>query len=284
MTYKQALAFGQKLLSPISNEALLEAELLLAHTLQISKGTVLKDITRQLSDLDQAAYQTLLNTRFARKPLAQIIGKQEFYKRNFFINDHVLIPRPETEYIVDYVKAYIAENSQAKSSWHVVDIGTGCGNIAVSLACEIPDSHITATEVSEKALQVAQKNASLNHVQNKIEFRLGSLLTPIANEEFDIIVANLPYILSDRIPHLDAEVKDYEPLVSLDGGEDGFKLYRQLFDQLSKSNVPKFFMGEIDYTHQDIAINEALKHFPKSSADVIRDPQGLNRFLLIKFT
>ncbi len=209
------------------------------------------------------------------KPQQYIKGYSEFFKLRFKVTEDVLIPRPETELLVEHViKA---------SPKTVLDIGTGSGNIAISIAKNLEDVHITATEVSKKALKVARQNAKLHQVEDKITFIESNLLEKV-NQTADIFVSNLPYIPTERIDYLDSSVKDFEPRVALDGGEDGFELYRKLFVQMIQKNLyPKYFIAEIDYTHADIALIEALKYFPKASVDIKKDLTHMQRFLVITF-
>mgnify|MGYP001571964789 CR=1 FL=1 len=208
------------------------------------------------------------------RPYQYIKGWVEFYKLKFKVTKDVLIPRPESELLVDEVIRF------AKHHDIVVDIGTGSGNIAISLACNLRGCNvkIIATDISEKALQVARQNAKFHGV--KIKFIKSDLLKNI-KEKIDIIVANLPYIPSERIPYLDSSVKDFEPHVALDGGPDGFNLYRKLFKQMQKRKF-KVFIGEIDYSHGELALHEAQKYFPEAQIEVKKDLTHKQRILVIR--
>jgi release factor glutamine methyltransferase len=202
-------------------------------------------------------------------------GWVEFYKLKFKVTPDVLIPRPETELLVD---AVIKINPKT-----VLDVGTGAGNIAISIAKNLPEVQITATDVSEKALKIAQQNARFHGVEDRITFIHSDLLEKIT-EKSEVIVTNLPYIPHDRIAYLDSSVKDYEPHVALDGGDDGFELYRKLFVQIIQKNLyPRFLIGEIDYTHGEIAQTDALKYFPSAKVEVHTDLAHKQRILLITF-
>ncbi len=234
------------------------------------------------------------------QPIQYQKGYVEFYKLRFKVTPDVLIPRPETELLVDEVLDFIRNytlhpkplgNEVAASSAYtltIIDLGTGAGNIAISLAKNL--SHlqgitIIATDISPKALKVAKQNAKLNGVLNKIKFIKSDLLSnlPYLKPFTPIIVTNLPYIPSARIPYLDPSVKDFEPHVALDGGEDGFGLYRKLFQQIKdKDWKPKLVIGEIDYTHGELAAYEAQKDFPEMEVEVKKDLTHLQRILLIR--
>ena len=210
------------------------------------------------------------------KPYQYTKGWVEFYKLKFKVTPDVLIPRPETELLVDAVLSYKPQT--------VLDLGTGSGCIAISLAKNLPKSKIFASEISKKALKIAKQNAKFHQVN--IKFIVSNLLEKIT-EPVDVIVTNLPYIPSARIPYLDSSVKDFEPLLALDGGADGFALYRKLFRQLQKLSHRRrplswLLIGEIDYTHGELAVNEALKYFPDAQVEVKTDLAHKQRILTIK--
>jgi|SRR3989344_423934 len=219
----------------------------------------------------------MTSSRLSNKPEQYIQGWVEFYKLKFKVTEDVLIPRPETELLVDAVLDFIKNNSSAT----ILDIGTGAGNISISVAKNAPNVKIIATDISQKALEVAKQNARLHGVEDKIEFVVSDLLNaPLKNP--DVIVTNLPYIPSARIPYLDSSVKDFEPKVALDGGFDGFELYRKLFEQINQKNLkPKLIIGEIDYTHGQLAVDESSKFFPEARMEVKTDLTHKQRILII---
>lgn len=225
------------------------------------------------------------------KPQQYVIGWTEFYKLKFKVTPDVLIPRPETELLVDEVlnsiKYYVS--SIKGKDITVLDIGTGTGNIAISIAKNSEDIKILATDISAAALHIAVKNAKLHGVSNRIKFFQGNLLeNPLilnSNPSSLIIVTNLPYIPTERIPYLDPSVKDFEPTIALDGGKDGFELYRKLFKQILRTPLRcylKLLIAEIDYTHGELAVNEALKYFPNTQAEVKTDLAHKQRILLLR--
>lgn len=211
------------------------------------------------------------------KPSQYIKGWVEFYKLKFRVTPDVLIPRPETELLVDEVLKFAKDKTLT-----VLDLGTGSGNIAVSLAVNNKNLIIIASEVSKKALKIAGQNAKLHGVLDRIEFIESNLLASITLQP-DIIVTNLPYIPSERISYLDSSVKDFEPHIALDGGEDGFDLYRKLFARIKKLNwKPKLIIGEIDYIHGELAVLEAQKYFPDYQVEVRLDLAHKQRILIIQ--
>lgn len=242
--------------------------------------------------------------KHSNNPEQYSLGWEEFYKLRFKVTPDVLIPRPETELLVDEVLNFV----KTLHPITILDIGTGCGNIAISIAKNLSlhlrggNVKIIATDISQKALKVARQNARLHGVSDRITFLKGNLLSNFSQlnrsaslSKVDVIVTNLPYIPTQRIPYLDSSVKDYEPLIALDGGKDGFKLYRKLFKQISKLHTgfvasipnrvckPKLIVCEIDYTHGELAVNEAQKYFPKAEIRVKLDLTHKQRILIINF-
>lgn len=250
-------------------------------------------------------------TAIKDQPDAYQKGWIEFYKLRFRVTPDVLIPRPETELLVDEVlnrikgdelKVKNEKSNSALKTLHsalVIDLGTGAGNIAISIAKNLASHlrcgnvNIIATDISSKALKVAKQNAKLHGVENKITFIQSNLLSAFDNSELLtlnsklIIVTNLPYIPSSRIPYLDSSVKDFEPCIALDGGKDGFELYRKLFEQISKFEPAplgrklKLIIGEIDYTQGELAVVEAKKYFPNAQVEIKTDLTHKQRILKI---
>lgn len=208
-------------------------------------------------------------------PKQYLQGWVEFYKLKFKVTPDVLIPRPETELLVDEV---LKNNPQT-----VLDLGTGSGNIAISIAKNNKKVKIFATDVSRAALKIAQENAKKNKVEKRIFFLESDLLENIKTAP-DIIVTNLPYIPTLRIDYLDVSVRDFEPHIALDGGKDGFELYRKVFAQMIEKNlIPKIFIGEIDETHGELAKKEAQIYFPKAKIEIKKDLAKKDRILVIRF-
>lgn len=221
------------------------------------------------------------------KPSQYKKGWAEFYKLKFKVTPDVLIPRPETELLVDEILHFC--NLKPDHCKLILDVGTGSGCIAISIAknlsFHLEGVRLIATDISPKALRIARQNAKLNGVSDKIEFIQSDLLSafnlPAGRQACNlIIVANLPYIPTSRIPQLDSSVKDFEPHLALDGGADGFDLYRKLFNQIIKMQ-PKLIICEIDDTHGDIALQEAKKYFPNANIEIKKDLAGKMRILLI---
>jgi release factor glutamine methyltransferase len=222
--------------------------------------------------------ESMVVRRESREPLQYITGKAEFYRRNFTVNESVLIPRPETEQLVDQVQAFVEERGIENP--RIADICTGSGAIAVSLAMELPDAEVYATDISSEALTVAQKNADDMNVE--LDMYEGDLLEPLSGQ-FDVIVSNPPYILTSAIPTLQPEVTR-EPSLALDGGNDGLDVIRPLFEgifaRLKPTNSAAYI--EIDPPIEDTALALALEIFPHAVISLITDLAGLNRFVSIE--
>lgn len=201
-----------------------------------------------------------------------------FYGMTFIVTPSVLIPRPETEMLVNEVKDFLSRSSILYPA--IVDVGTGSGCLAISIGKLFPGAEITAIDLSQNALGVAKKNAKQHKVTN-IAFRVNDLLVKI-DKNFDIVVANLPYIPHSRLKELDSSVIDFEPVLALDGGSDGFDLYRKLFSQIKTlTHLPQLIACEIDDTHGELALKEAQDYFPNAEIFIKKDFANLDRVLVV---
>lgn len=210
------------LLKGIAN-ARLEAEWLLCAATGLDRVGLYLNYDKPLDEHELAAYRTMTARRAKREPLQHILGTQEFFGLEFEVSHDVLVPRHDTEILVSEALLRISETSAA------LDIGTGSGCIAIAIKAHAPESSVWATDLSEAALAVAQRNAVRNQVS--IEFRHGDLFAPLAGQQFDLIVSNPPYIPSADIATLEPEVREFDPLSALDGGADGLKLYRKIIPE-----------------------------------------------------
>ena len=180
-----------------------------------------------------APFSALITRRAAREPIAYLIGQREFYGRTFRVNRHVLVPRPETELVIDEALKFLA----ARRDPRVADVGTGSGCLAVTIALECPGARVLATDSSEAALAIARENASLHGVAERLEWRHTDLLTDVT-DSFDLIVANLPYVPDDDRASLSPEVSRYEPAAALFGGADGLDVIRPLLPAAAARLLP----------------------------------------------
>ncbi len=200
----------------------LDAELLVAEALGIDRVGLYLDLHRPLVDRERSSIRPLVARRREREPVAYILGHRDFYGRRFSVTPDVLVPRPDTETLVDHALDCIP----ADQPFRVLDIGTGSGAIAVTLAAERPLALVTATDISEAALGVAAKNAEGLGVADRIRFEQADLLS--GAEQYDLVVSNPPYIARSEMESLQAEVREHEPIGALAAGEDGLEIVRAL--------------------------------------------------------
>lgn len=227
MTIRETLRRGMiELKSNNIDEPKLKARLIMQYTLNKPRQYLLVNDDITLTLRQEVNYFKLIRKLIKGIPLQHITHQQEFMKMNFYVNEDVLIPRPDTEVLVEEV-IELAKKINAKK---ILDLCTGSGAIAISLAKYIKDSQITAVDISHKALRVAKKNAKDNEVENQITFIQSDLFKNIKKEKFDIIVSNPPYIKKEIISTLDKEVQK-EPIIALDGGWDGLDFYRKIIGQ-----------------------------------------------------
>jgi release factor glutamine methyltransferase len=200
----------------------LDAELLLADLLAVERSRLYVDLDRALDDAERAGFDERIRRRGGREPLQRILGTQEFFSREFEVDASVLIPRPETEALVEAALA----RARGIDAPKILDVGTGSGAIAITLALELPKARVSATDVSPGAIEAARANA--RRLAATVEFRRGDIVAPFTGERFDLIVSNPPYVPSGELAGLAPEVRDHEPRVALDGGVDGLEAYRVL--------------------------------------------------------
>ncbi len=228
----------------------LDAELLLAHVLAVTRGWLWAHPETAVSPPVAAHLDTLLARRLRREPLPYLLGTWEFYGREFVVSPAVLVPRPETELLVEAVLAW----ARTHDARRLADIGTGSGAIAVTLAAELPAAQVLAVDLSADALAVARENATRQGVGERITFRQGDLLTPVSAPQ-DAIVANLPYISDEELPTLMPEVRDHEPRLALAGGPDGLDLLRRLITAAPHTLRPHGLLAlEIGHTQADAVV------------------------------
>jgi release factor glutamine methyltransferase len=212
----------------------LNAELLLACSLNVSREGLYVHLQDQLKEKEQGGLEGLIQRRIAGEPLQYILGHQEFWSIDLKVNPRVLIPRPETELLVEQALLILSDKPSGRTP-SVLEIGTGSGAMAISLAKEVRNIFLVATDISRDALMVAKENAKTAGVIGTIEFVNGSLFAPFylfrEEERFDLILSNPPYVDHSEIQRLPREVKDYEPIIALDGGKDGLEIYQSLTTQ-----------------------------------------------------
>lgn len=225
-TLRNHLEFAERALQegPHPDKAYFDAELLLRHLLGKDRAWLIAHPRKELSEEKQEHYETLVRRRLSGEPIQYITGVTEFYGLPFRVTPDVLIPRPETEHLVEQAITIAREFAEPR----IVEVGTGSGAIAVALAVHLPQAHITTIDVSEKALGVARENAAWNAGRERIRFLHGNLLEPVSADQFDLVVSNPPYVPERDRGSLSVEVREYEPALALFAGEDGLDVYRRL--------------------------------------------------------
>ncbi len=252
-----------------------KARMLLQATLKKSREYLMIYDNKEVENIDRDRYIKNVKRLILGEPLQYITGIQEFMKLNFLVTKDVLIPRPDTEILVEEVIRK-AENIPNPV---ILDLCTGSGAIAVSLAKYIKNVHICAIDISSKALEIAKKNAELNGVKNNIEFIESNLFDKIKERKFDIIVSNPPYIETETIKTLSKDVQS-EPKIALDGGKDGLDFYRKIADSGSKYlNRQGYICLEIGY-NQRIAVRQILENKKRYvNINCIKDLCGNDRVI-----
>ena len=249
MTIKQAITKGMIMLKSNNVESpKLKARLLLQYVLDKPRQYIIVYDNKEIDKQQQWQYFVNIEKLTKGIPLQHITHTQEFMKMDFFVDENVLIPRPDTEILVEEV----IKIAQKYNSPRILDLCTGSGAIAISLKKFVPNADITAVDISEKALEIAQKNAK--KLETKINFLKSDLFDKLDNKKFDIIVSNPPYIRKDEIKKLSEEVQK-EPKIALDGGEDGLDFYRIIAEQaINYLKTGSFLCFEIGYNQKNDVI------------------------------
>ncbi len=264
------------------DSAHLEAELLLAYVLNLER-VGLHINSRQIMSPEQiVAYSGLIKRRINHEPTAYITGHKEFFGIDFIITPNTIIPRPDTELLVE--KAIELARTKLPESCLIADIGTGCGAIAIALAKHLTKARIYATDISAPALEVAGSNCQRHGVSERVILLRGDVLEPLP-EPVHLIVSNLPYIRESELPAMPPEIAMYEPRIAFAGGRDGLRLVEKLLSQVNGKLLNNgTVLIEIGYD-QGLAVSElAIKYFPKAKVSVTTDLSALDRLVYISST
>ena len=257
----------------------LEAEVMVMTVMRMTRQNIFAEQESEVPPNVAQDLSDIVAQRLERIPLAYILGYREFYGINVVVTPDVLIPRPETEGIVEHT-LFMALMGMETRELTIADVGTGSGAIAVSLAIHLPAARIYAVDISEPALDVAAWNIRAHSVADRVRLGHGDLLEAVP-EPVDLIVSNLPYIPTERIPTLQAEVQR-EPAAALDGGPDGLDLVRRLLAQApEKLNSPGFILLELDPEQFPAAEAIALHHFPDAEITAEQDLSRRDRIMVI---
>jgi release factor glutamine methyltransferase len=258
----------------------LNAEVLLQHVLGWEKYRLLAEMHAEFPAEKRAWFDRLLGRRGNHEPLQYIVGRQEFYGRDFFVREGVLIPRPETEILIEEI---CKRKGMFLRPPIIADVGTGSGAIAVTLALEWPEAQVWAIDLSPDALTIARENAE--RLGANVSFLQGDLLEPLRQTglRVDLLVSNPPYIPSEEVSRLDREVRCFEPLLALDGGEDGLAPYRRMTDRLPqviREDGPALVAFEVGI-HQAEAVAQMIERaWHGAQTEIIPDWQGIGRVVI----
>ena len=260
-------------------DARLEAEVLVMSVMRMTRQNIFAQQETEVGSRLEQDLAVLLEQRLQRTPLAYILGYREFYGINVMVTPSVMVPRPETENMVEHT-LFMALMGMETRELVIADVGTGSGAIAVNLAIHLPAAKIYAVDISEPALDVAAYNIRGHSVADRIRLGHGDLLDPVP-EPVDVIVANLPYIPTGRIPTLQPEVRQ-EPVIALDGGPDGLDLVRRLLAQApEKLKTPGIILMELDPEQFPAAEESARQHFPDADISAEQDLTHRDRILVV---
>ena len=287
MTVLEAMTWAEGRLKSSAGEkrthahnAKIDVQILLAAVLEKPTSYVFSHFDQALTQTQQAQFEALIEGRTRHEPVAYLLGEKMFYGRPFFVDPRTLIPRPETELLVEEALGAIRENTV------IIDVGTGSGAIAVTLAAEAGQP-IIATDISIETLLIAKRNAEVNHVSHLISFLHGDLLQPyfeknITHSGPTLILANLPYLPNNYALSMDPDVTKFEPALALYGGEDGLDLYRALLKQLVEHRNrfrDLVLLFEIDPSAQRALPLIVKNIFPSAQVSVTHDLSGQARLL-----
>ena len=277
LNIEEALKIGNNRLRDVSESASFDGQVLLAHILEVERAWLLAHPEQALNQAQLNQWESSLARLEGGEALAYVLGEWEFYSLGFHLTSDVLIPRPETELLVETAISWLGAHADRRRA---VDVGTGSGCIAVALAANVPDLEIWASDVSGSALKAADINVERHKVGKRVTVVHSVLLEKIPGR-IDLICANLPYIPSKRLG--DLAVAKREPLLALDGGKDGLSLIRPFLKQAaSKLASGGLLLAEIDDSHEESAPALASIHFPKAMILIMKDLAGRPRLLRVE--
>jgi release factor glutamine methyltransferase len=272
---------GERLRAASVPNDLLDAQTLLAEALGKDRTYLIINFNQQLSEGILSAFRTMVDRRAAGEPLQYITGRQEFFGLDFEVTPDVLIPRPETELIVEEAIRIVQLDEVVRPV--IVDVGAGSGCIAVALARELAGARVIASDVSEAALRVARRNAARHGLGDRVDFIASDLLDAFAEEEFaDFILSNPPYVSEKEMPSLQREVRDWEPRAALTDSNDGLSLYRRLLkDAPSRLRPGGHLICEMGYTQSEM-ISNMIDSRAWGAPKLLDDLQGIPRTIVLR--
>ncbi len=267
-------------------DASVEAELLLGHVLGMRRTGLYTEPEKPLTSVEAERLHDLVRRRLGGEPAAYILGHCEFCGIDFYVDSRTLIPRPETELLVEEAIELARRMSRQGKQAIIADIGTGCAAIAISLALALPEARIHATDISAAALKVAEVNCRRHGVNGRVELLQGNLLEPLP-EAVDLIVANLPYVKDSEVVDLSPEIREYEPMIALAGGRDGLDKIREMLEQMrakrsaNPGEGPAYFLLEIGQGQGEMVTSLVNDCFPQASIGLISDLSGIERVVKV---
>ena len=279
MTIRELFNTYMEELSHISDTPKLDIEILLSKALgDVDRLYIHLNLHKELTKEQLDSFNEMIQDRLKGRPIAYIVNNREFMGLDFYVEEGVLIPRPDTEPLVEEV----IELVKGKENLKIVDIGTGSGAITVSLAKYIKDCQVYSLDISDKALSIGLKNAISNEVENKINFIKSNIFSGIEDKglKLDVIVSNPPYIRRADIETLHTQVKDYEPYIALEGGEDRLDFYRDITRESVKYLKDKGILAfEVGHDQAE-DVSEILKHNGYTNIYTKKDLQGIDRVVI----
>jgi len=261
----------------------LSAELLLSHVLAVPRIKLYTDYERPLAEQQLAAMRALVQRAAEDEPIEYLTGRAHFFNLEFEVTRDVLIPRPDTETLVENV-LQLARNQAGFEAPRVLDLCTGSGCVAAAVAHHLKAANVLAVDISPAAVEIARRNVERLGLSDRVVVEQGDLFEPLARsvdrQPFHLVLANPPYIASARVETLDRSVKDYEPMVALDGGIDGLVVFRRILDGAPQRLVPggRVFL-EIAYDQGELALQVAAEHPAFEEARILKDYGGNDRVL-----
>ncbi|MBU1446554.1 peptide chain release factor N(5)-glutamine methyltransferase [Patescibacteria group bacterium] len=285
MNINEVLQKGKKQLIDNGIIDSLAASVLLSFVIGKNKEFLFANPDLEIKNDKANEYFLLLDKHIKGEPVAYLINEKEFFGISFYVDKRVLIPRPETELLVEHVIGLCDSGIGFDGGiLKMLDVGTGSGNIPVSLAMNIKNAEFTACDISQDALEVARKNIENYRLQNRIKLVESNLIDEFKGQKFDIITANLPYIGAKEHDFVAKEVKNFEPNIALFGGDDGLDLYREMFLSLQKDvQCSRFLLGEIGFSQKDVLSELVLEMFPGQKLEIFKDLAGFDRYFVVHF-
>jgi len=260
-----------------SESARLDAELLTAHSLGLRRLDLYLQYDRPLREEELEPIRALLRRRAAGEPVAYLVGEREFYGRGFRVTPAVLIPRPDTETLVETALRWA--RAQQSASLRIADAGTGSGCIAITMAAELPEARVVASDVSREALEVARDNARRLGVADRVSFVEGAWADPLrAHAPFDVLLSNPPYVTTAEVGELAADVRNYEPHTALTAGDDGMQAYEALLREAPSLVVQGGYVAlEVDPRRAERVAALVAGSWPQAAVRRVEDLTGRDR-------